>query len=170
MMPLTTEKSLPEKMVTMTDIVAVSTNFQTLLAIIMFLEVKILIYSGKRFLDFPEKKFCCYCCNSTHGCGIVTTDWLKTANASYVGTEKLDEAEPYMKWEIKGLQTNYYYHKNDTQNTPRRLFQSPDDLQDFQNYRVGLSDESVFKLPSYCTDVCGFTTICAALRQELITS
>jgi len=127
--------------------------------------VKNVLHLGKRFLDFPEKKYCCYCCNSTHGCGIVTKDWLRTANATYMGTEKLDENEPYMKWEIKGLQSNFYYHKNDSLNTPRRLYQQPDDLQDFQNYREGISDESVFTLPSYCTDVCGFTTICAALRQ-----
>jgi len=61
-----------------------------------------------------------------------------------------------MKWDSKGLQDNYYYNKNDTLNTPRRLA---------QGYKAGITDESVFKLPSYCTDVCGFTTICAALRN-----
>jgi hypothetical protein len=50
-------------------------------------------------------------------------------------------------------------------NSPRRLVQGSDDLQDFFNYKVGITDENIFKLPSYCTDVCGVTTICAALRQ-----
>lgn len=126
--------------------------------------------TGRRFLDFPEKKYCCYCCNSTHGCGIVARDWLKTTNATYLGTEKLDAGDPYMKWDSKGLQDNYYYHKNDTLNTPRRLLQGSDDLMDFFGYKVGITDDSIFKLPSYCTDVCGVTTICAALRQELITT
>lgn len=70
-----------------------------------------------------------------------------------------------MKWDVKGLQDNYFYHKNDTLNTPKRLAQGGDDTQDFFDYKVGITDESVFKLPSYCTDVCGLTTICAALRN-----
>ena len=97
-------------------------------------------------------------------------DWLKTTNATYLGTEKLDAGEPYMKWDSKGLQNNYYYQKNDSLNTPRRLLQGSDDLMDFYDYNVGIRDESIFKLPSYCTDVCGLTTFCPALRQELITS
>ena len=100
----------------------------------------------------------------------MTRDWLKTANATYQGTEKLDAGEPYMKWDIKGLQDNLYYNKNDTINSPRRLVQGSDDLQDFYGYKVGITDENVFKLPSYCTDQCGITTICAALRQELLTT
>jgi len=71
-----------------------------------------------------------------------------------------------MKWSIKGLQTNLYYHKNDTNQTPRRLAQGGDDTMDFTKYSIGISDESIFKLPSYCTDKCGSTTICAGLRGE----
>ena len=73
-----------------------------------------------------------------------------------------------MKWEINGLQDNYYYHKNDTLNTPRRLFQIPNDLQDFYGYRLGISDPSIFKVPSYCTDKCGPTTFCAKFRSDKI--
>ena len=71
-----------------------------------------------------------------------------------------------MKWLIKGLQSNYYYHANDTLKTPRRLNQEPDDLMDFTSYNVGIKDSKVFNLPSYCTDKCGLTTICAGLRGE----
>ena len=71
-----------------------------------------------------------------------------------------------MKWQIKGLQDNLYYHKNDTLNTPRRLYQVSDDLMDFTDYYVGIKDENVFKLPSYCTEKCGLTTICAGLRGD----
>lgn len=88
------------------------------------------------------------------------------ANATYAGTEKLDNDGPYLKWDIKGLQDNLYYHKNDTLKTPRRLYQVSDDLMDFFGYKVGITDPSVFTLPSYCTDKCGSTTICAALRKE----
>ena len=124
------------------------------------------LFLGKRFLDFPNKNYCCFCCDSSHGCGIVASDWLVKANATYQGTENLDAGGPYMKWDIKGLQDNLYYHKNDTLNTPRRLNQLSDDLMDFTSYKVGITDPSVFNLPSYCTDKCGATTICAALRND----
>lgn len=82
--------------------------------------------------------------------------------------EKLEDGGSYMKWEVKGLQTNLYYNKNDTLNTPRRLNQLSDDLMDFYDYSVGIKDPSVFKLPSYCTEKCGLTTICAGLRGETL--
>lgn len=71
-----------------------------------------------------------------------------------------------MKWEIKGLQDNLYYHHDDDAKTPRRLYQVSDDLMDFSNYKVGITDPSVFKVPDYCTNTCGLTTICAALRGD----
>jgi hypothetical protein len=65
---------------------------------------------------------------------------------------------------VKGLQSNFYYHANDQLKTPRRLEQGTDDIMDFTSYYVGIKDPNVFRVPSYCTDKCGLTTICAALR------
>lgn len=135
------------------------------LAIITLLKVNNTHYLGKRFLDFPQKNYCCYCCNSSSGCGIVEPDWMVKSNATFLGYEKLD-AETYLKWSIKGLQQNLYYHRNDTVQTPRRLAQGTDDIMDFTSYKIGPVDPSIFKLPSYCTSKCGLTTICAALRDE----
>ncbi len=118
-------------------------------------------------MDFPKQNYCCFCCDSTHGCGILTRDWLITGGAKYNGTEQLDASGPYQKWEIKGLQENFYYNKNDTLQTPRRLYQVSDDLMDFKNYKVGPVDSKVFELPSYCTSKCGALTICATLRGEM---
>jgi hypothetical protein len=115
-------------------------------------------------LDFPDKKYCCFCCDSTHGCGILAQDWLVKAGAVYQGTEQIDDKGPYQKWYIKGGQDNFYYNKNDSVNTPRRLNQVPEDLMDFLSFTVGKPDESKFNLPSYCTDKCGLLTICAGLR------
>jgi hypothetical protein len=44
------------------------------------------VFIGRRFLDFPEKKYCCFCCDSTHGCGIVSPDWIAKSNGTYQGT------------------------------------------------------------------------------------
>ena len=71
---------------TMIDIVEQYSNLPTYHAIIMLQMVNYLLILGKRYLDFPTKKYCCYCCDSAHGCGIVKRDWLKTANATYMGT------------------------------------------------------------------------------------
>ena len=37
------------------------------------------VFEGKRYLNFPEKNDCCYCCDSAHGCGILKRDWLTGA-------------------------------------------------------------------------------------------
>jgi len=65
---------------------------------------------------------------------------LVKGGATYQGTEQIDSSGPYSKWEIKGLQENFYYNKNDTQQTPRRLYQVSDDLMDFTRYQVGPVD------------------------------
>ena len=39
---------------------------------------------------------------------------------------------------------------------------------DFTGYKVGITDPKIFDLPSYCTDKCGVTTVCAGLRNDLI--
>lgn len=72
-----------------------------------------------------------------------------------------------MKWEIKGLQSNFYYHANDTNQTPRRLAQGTDDTMDFTDYHIGIKDPSIFTVPSYCNDKCGLTSVCAGLRGEV---
>lgn len=105
------------------------------------------------------------CCNAEHGCGITRRDWLNEAN--YQGLEKIDSVN-YEKWEIKGLQENYYYNTHDDQRIPKRLFQSPNDNMDFdtKSYIESIRDESVFNVPSYCKEKCGLLTICAGLRGE----
>ena len=39
----------------------------------------------KRYLYFPNLSSCCYCCNSTAGCGVLEPNWA--ADATYVGVE-----------------------------------------------------------------------------------
>ena len=34
------------------------------------------VTEGKRYLHFPEKNDCCYCCDSEHGCGVLKPDWV----------------------------------------------------------------------------------------------
>lgn len=91
---------------------------------------------------------------------------MAKSNTTYEGTESLDSQGPYMKWLIKGDSDNWYYHKNDTLQTPRRLKQGTHDVMDYTSYKVGITDPKVFDLPSYCTDKCGATTACSILRKD----
>ena len=98
----------------------------------------------------------------------MTPDWLVKGGAVYNGTEQLDAKGPYQKWYIKGLQDNFYYNKDDSLKTPRKLVQGTDDTMDFTNFRIGEIDDRKFALPSYCTSKCGLLTICAGLRGEVM--
>lgn len=42
-----------------------------------------LTVNNKRYIHFPNKKQCCFCCDSEHGCGILKQDWL--SDASFLG-------------------------------------------------------------------------------------
>lgn len=122
------------------------------------------IYSDKRFLDFPKKKYCCFCCDGEHGCGITSRDWMVKSGGVYNGTEQLDSKGPYQKWFIPGLQDNFYWNKDDSFKTPRKLDQMPNDLMDFYTYTEGKIDESKFTLPSYCTSKCPDDSFCGRFR------
>ena len=90
------------------------------------------------------------------------------SSAQYLGLEKIDN-ERFEKWDIKGLQDNFYYNTADAKRIPRRLNQQPDDLMDFNmaSYKESITNSSIFTLPSYCTATCGLTTICATIRGDV---
>jgi hypothetical protein len=92
------------------------------------------------------------------------------SNATFLGIEKLED-DSYEKWDVKGLQDNFYYNTRDSKRIPRRLDQHPSDVMDFKisSYHESITNSSVFNLPSYCTATCGLTTICAAIRGEVTT-
>lgn len=40
------------------------------------------VVEGKRYLHFPKKEDCCFCCDAEHGCGVLKPNWLE--NATFV--------------------------------------------------------------------------------------
>ena len=54
------------------------------------------VVDGNRYLHYPEKNECCYCCNSSHGCGMMKTDWL--SGATFEGKTTYDGQSAY-KWD-----------------------------------------------------------------------
>ncbi len=54
-----------------------------------------LVVSGKRYMIFPKKEYCCYCCDSASGCGILKPTWLE--GAQYEGVVDINGFQ-YQKW------------------------------------------------------------------------
>ncbi|CAM5998909.1 unnamed protein product [Sphagnum balticum] len=54
-----------------------------------------IIKDNRRWFLFPRRNYCCFCCDSEHGCGVVKPDWL--ADSEYLGQEKLNDTL-YDKW------------------------------------------------------------------------
>ena len=126
-----------------------------------------LVVKGIRYLVWPTLQFCCGCCNSTQGCGIVKPTWMRDSNGTFSGTAPL--TTPVWtgiadSWEITGLQPNYWFTETGTA-TPVGFAQVPDDYQYFDptTYVVAEPSADLFAIPSYCTDTCSGTNICTLL-------
>jgi hypothetical protein len=122
-----------------------------------------IVLKGVRYFHFPEKKFCCKCCDASKGCGMVTNNWFTFGEYSKKTTMSNQDVLEYI---IKGVQSNYY--DETTEGVPIRIYQEPlsDMMFDTSTYKEGISDASVFDLPKdsgNCEQSCGFTTICKLL-------
>ena len=83
------------------------------------LECVNLVVGGKRYIIYPQIRRGCFCCDQSHGCGILKRDWL--SGAKYEGTENLS-GEFFDKWSLAdGNSTDYYYATTDSKQVPRRL-------------------------------------------------
>lgn len=54
---------------------------------------------NKRWIVYPQRSQCCFCCDAAHGCGILKPDWL--ADSEYKGQEKIIDTL-YDKWSKNG--------------------------------------------------------------------
>mmetsp|Transcript_27181 Transcript_27181/g.48803 ORF Transcript_27181/g.48803 Transcript_27181/m.48803 type:complete len:218 (-) Transcript_27181:1527-2180(-) len=125
------------------------------------------VVNGDRYIHYPEKNECCYCCSSEHGCGIVKSTWL--TNATFLGVEEHMGVQAY-KWDQKGLQHNYYYETISEDPLDRvmiSLYQEPNDLQDFSFARNLTVPDDIFTLPSICkkSETCSLLSTCTAARH-----
>ena len=121
---------------------------------------------GKRYIIYPQKKYCCFCCDSAHGCGVLKQDWLE--GADYLGTERLIDTD-YDKWSKDGMFGYNHFWTNIDGNVPRRLDEDGKHLTDYlvHTYINKTFDESYFALPSYCGNVnCPLASICGKFRNQ----
>jgi hypothetical protein len=125
---------------------------------------------GKRWLVFPQKSQCCFCCDSAHGCGILKPDWL--SGAEYKGEEKIVDTV-FDKWSQDGMfGNNYLWVAKDADHTPRRLDQGGVHITDYSthSFRKMNIPDSIFALPQYCNTAspvnCPLESICGKLRTS----
>ena len=123
-----------------------------------------IVTEGKRYLWFPKKDYCCYCCDAAHGCGLVKPDWVSAGEFS--GFTPANDGTVLQKWEIKGLQSNFYYASADEAAVPYEIDQLPNDFIFYkpETYKLGITSSDVFNLPSKCTPdyTCPFISVCTA--------
>ena len=120
-----------------------------------------IVRDGNRYMYFPEKNFCCNCCNDAKGCGVVKPEFVKMGE--YQGVDKTMTPNG-VKYLVKGLQSNYYYET--LEGKPLRFYQEPlsDMTWDHSGYNEATIDSKVFDLPANgCDRSCGWVSICSAL-------
>ena len=124
-----------------------------------------IVVDGNRYLWFPQKNYCCFCCNAAEGCGVLSPNWLSAA--TWVGTNTTNGYSVDV-WDDKGLQDNFYSAVAGTL-IPVEINQVPNDNQIFnpETYLPYIKDPSVFDLPSsQCTtsNTCPLLSTCTAVR------
>ena len=117
----------------------------------------------RRYIIYPQRRQCCFCCDSAHGCGILKTTWLDGAN--YMGMETID-GTAYDKWEKKGGEDNYWWATTDNDQIPRRLQEGDSHVFDFvvSSFENITFPDTLFEIPTYCTSSCPLSSICGQFR------
>jgi hypothetical protein len=129
--------------------------------------------NNRRWIVFPQKNTCCFCCDSAHGCGIVKPNWLN--GSDYKGASKLADGNIYDEWSKDGdVGYNLFWATTNEDQIPRRLDANGKDIVDFNTYSFENQTipfpDSVFALPSSCNpekiNNCPLQSVCGQLRQS----
>ena len=107
------------------------------------------VSNGNRFLHYPEKNYCCYCCNSSNGCGVLKPTWM--SDATYIDTE-VHEGQQCYKWSKVGIAQDYLYETVGSVPVNRvtvSLYDSPNDIFSYGPRNLTLPS-NIFNVPSIC--------------------
>ena len=109
-----------------------------------------LVVNGNRYLYYPELNQCCYCCNSTSGCGVLFPGWMQ--DSTYIDTEIHNGVLTY-KWFKQGNEENFFWETTGGVPTNRvtiAINQVTEDDMDF-GPRSSTFPADAFNLPGICT-------------------
>ena len=73
---------------------------------------------GHRYIDYPARDQCCYCCSDEEGCGLLKDNWL--ANGTFIGQTTFDGKTSY-EWDQKGFSDNFFYETTETDPKARTM-------------------------------------------------
>ena len=123
-----------------------------------------LIVNSNRYLIFQEKNYCCKCCTSAQGCGVITQDWA--ANATFEGASADKNTNYFL---IKGLQNNWYWQTADGK--PSKIYMEPvsDMVFDTSSYSTTPLNDADFAKPDSnsfgdCEKSCPFLSTCTLVK------
>lgn len=132
-----------------------------------------LVVNNKRYIVFPEKNQCCFCCDSSHGCGIMRQDWFK--DGKYLGQQRIVDTN-YDQWVKPGIfiitsdiSDAFYWVTADENQIPRRFSEDKNThIIDYltHTYVNKTIDASIFNLPSYCNSTCPSASVCGKFREQ----
>ena len=117
-----------------------------------------------RYLDFPELDYCCNCCDSAHGCGVLKPNWLEGAEAA--GTYKDEKGREVEIWSKKGLQDNLAHFIKES-GIMTKIDMKPNDTQFYspESFKTDF-DDSIFEPPHRCqkNTKCGRLSVCGFIQ------
>ena len=124
--------------------------------------------NGDRYLYYPERDDCCFCCSAAKGCGVLKRTWVQ--GAEYLG-EVLFNGNNAYKWDQKGLQSNIYIEtvaSNPDNRIPLQIDQQPNDKQTFNpaTFKKNVAN-GILDLPSKCdrNKACSFISTCNVVEN-----
>ena len=126
-----------------------------------------LVRDNKRYIYFPDKNFCCMCCTSDQGCGIIKTDWVKNYGTYYTTTvidgNKVNEF--LILDTSKIIYDEYVIPETPQKSIPIRInYENISDMHIIKNsYKEGIKNSEIFNLPKNmknCEKSCGYISNC----------
>ncbi|XP_063717745.1 uncharacterized protein LOC134844859 [Symsagittifera roscoffensis] len=130
-----------------------------------------IIVGGNRFLSYPDMNDCCYCCDSSEGCGLLKPDWLSDATFQgtfFVHLNNGSYANTY-KWKKDGNEANFYYETMESSPLNRtmvEIFQSPSEAALYDIPRLLTVDSEKLSLPPICSMNKTCSGVCALVRSN----
>ena len=119
--------------------------------------------SGVLFVNYPSIDYCCTLCKVGEFCTVLKPTWLQ--DGTYNGTKTFNDGRKCNVWTEQGSVAEDYWAQ-DEDNIPCAYFENVYDSGyhfwhqlDFNasTYVVGEPDESIFKVPSNCHQICNST-------------